>query len=229
MLSDPLQKVFSQIPNKILCVGKNYLDHVKEMGGAKFPKNPVIFQKPLSSLLPPTSQTLYLPKHNRSIHHELELGVVIAKKGKDIPQKDFQDYIAGYVLALDLTDRDLQAEFKKDSLPWDLSKGQDGFCPVSQFVPREQVEDFNKLELLLKINGKVRQNDTTNNMNYKIPFLIEFCSSFMTLNGGDIILTGTPSGVGPLADGDRVEGFLLQGKRTVAEITLDVKGIRSSL
>jgi len=229
MISDPLQKVFSQIPNKILAVGKNYLDHVKEMGGANFPKNPIIFQKPLTSLLPPECSVLYLPKHKRPIHHEIELGVMISQKGKDIPQANYKDYIAGFVLALDLTDRDLQAQFKKDSLPWDLSKGQDGFTPVSKFIPKEKVIDFNKLELLLKINGKMRQNDSTEHMNYKIPFLIEFCSSFMTLNPGDIILTGTPSGVGPLADGDLVEGFLLQEKQILGELKLNIKSLKSSL
>lgn len=223
MISETFQKFLNQIPNKILAVGKNYLDHVKEMGGANFPKNPVIFQKPLSSLLPPSSKILRLPKHARPIHHEIELGVVISKKGKDIQQVNYKEYIAGYVLALDLTDRDLQTQLKKDSLPWDLSKGQDGFTPVSNFIPCEIVKDFNNLELLLKINGETRQNDSTQNMNYKIPFLIEFCSSFMTLNEGDIILTGTPSGVGPLLDGDYVEGFLLQEKQILTEIKLEVK------
>ena len=223
MISDTFQRVLTQIPNKILCVGKNYIDHVKEMGGTNFPKNPVIFQKPLTSILSPSNKYLNLPKHGRPIHHEIELGVMIGKKGKDIPQKNYKDYICGYVLALDLTDRDLQTQFKKDGLPWDLSKGQDGFMPISNFVPQESVKDFDKLELLLKINGKIRQNDSTEYMNYKIPFLIEFCSSFMTLNEGDIILTGTPSGVGPLVDGDIVEGFLMQEKKTLAEIKLEVK------
>lgn len=223
MFAETFQKILSQTQNKILAVGKNYIDHVKEMGGSNFPKNPVIFQKPISSILPPHNKILRLPKHGRPIHHEIELGVMIAKKGKDIHHSEYQDYIAGYVLALDLTDRDLQNEFKKQSFPWDLSKGQDSFTPLSYFIPKDKVKDFNNLELLLKINGKIRQNDTTGNMNYKIPFLIEYCSSFMTLNEGDIILTGTPSGVGPIIDGDIIEGRLLQNKEILAELNLEVK------
>lgn len=223
MFQELYHRVLNQIPNKILAVGKNYKDHVKEMGGTSFPASPVIFQKPLTSILPSYKKTLTLPKHGRPIHHEIELAVMISKKGKDIPQSQYNDYIAGFILALDLTDRDLQASFKKQSFPWDLSKGQDEFTPLSNFVPKEKVKDFNKLQLLLKVNGKIRQNDSTENMNYKIPFLIEFCSSYMTLNEGDIILTGTPSGVGPLVDGDIVEGFLLQGEEVLADIKLEVK------
>lgn len=142
------------------------------MGGEKPPAKPVIFTKPWGTL----TKSFTLPAHGREIHHETELGVVISKEATKIEEKDAFQYIGGYFLGLDMTDRELQAEFKKDGFPWDLAKGQDGFLPISEYVPQEIVKDPHNLELLLKINGNIIQQDSTKNMYFKIPTLISFIS-----------------------------------------------------
>ncbi len=195
-------------PSKIIGVGRNYSAHIKEMNSERT-EEPVLFLKPNSSLCDITGP-IPLMQHKGAIHHEIELALCIARKGSNIQAEDAEDYIAGYAIALDLTLRDIQSKAKKAGLPWALAKGFDGACPISKFIPRDKVENIKNLELSLKINDEQRQLGNTAQMLFSIQEIISFASSFYTLEEGDIILTGTPSGVGPLLPGDRVEASISQ-------------------
>ena len=168
--------------SKVVCVGSNYAKHIKEMGSA-MPEEPVLFIKPETALCD-IRQPLVLPEGLGSVHHEVEL-------------------------AVDLTLRDIQGKMKKAGQPWEKAKGFDNACPISGFIPAAEFNgDPQNMPLSLKINGEVRQQGTTADMIHKIVPLIAYMSRFFTLKAGDIILTGTPEGVGPLASGDELEvGF----------------------
>lgn len=189
---------------KIVCLGRNYLDHIRELGN-KVPDRAVIFCKPASSLLADGGQ-IELPEYTDDCHHELELAVLIGKTGKKIAEADALQHVAGYGVALDLTLRDLQSELKEKGLPWELAKGFDTSCPLSDFAPAEQVENPNNLRLTLKVNGELRQDGTTAQMMRSVEEIIAELSLYYTLEPGDIILTGTPAGVSRIQSGDRLEG-----------------------
>ncbi|KAF9643151.1 hypothetical protein BDM02DRAFT_3157507 [Thelephora ganbajun] len=195
---------FDLHPPQIVAIGRNYLDHVKELNNA-IPKEPFFFLKPTSSYLP--SQTpgakLQIPRGVLA-HHEVELGLVIGTPGRDISQENALSHIAGYILAVDMTARNVQDAAKSKGLPWSAAKGMDTFTPVGGFIPKDTVVDPHNLQLSLKVNGQMKQNGCTSDMMFKIPALIEHVSSIMSLETGDVILTGTPSGVGPVKLGDKV-------------------------
>jgi len=204
---------------KIVAIGRNYVAHAKELNHA-VPKEPFFFLKPTSSYLP-SGGKLEIPA-GIVTHHEVELGVVIGKDGRDISQANADVHIAGYTLAVDMTARNLQDKVRKEGLPWSAAKGFDTFTPVSEFIPKEAIKDPHDLQLLLKINGETKQSDSTSDMIFRIPRLIEHISSIMTLQEGDLILTGTPKGVGPVRPGDQVECALL-GPNDDPLLTLDFK------
>ncbi|KIP08742.1 hypothetical protein PHLGIDRAFT_23360 [Phlebiopsis gigantea 11061_1 CR5-6] len=187
---------------KIVAIGRNYADHVKELNNA-IPKEPFFFLKPTSSYLPSGGQVL-IPR-GITAHHEVELGLVIGKPGRDIAPADAHAHIAGYALAVDMTARNLQDEVKRKGLPWSAVKGFDTFTPVSAFVPAAAVRDAQNLALWLKINGALRQSGNTQDMIFAIPRLVAHISSIMTLEEGDLVLTGTPSGIGRIHAGDEIE------------------------
>lgn len=193
---------------KIVCLGRNYLDHIRELGNA-VPDRAVIFCKPASSLLE-NGGTIVIPSYSDDCHHELELALLIGRQGKRIREKEALDYLAGYGVALDLTLRDMQAELKGKGLPWELAKGFDTSCPISDFVPSDRVADPNNLELTLEVNGEVRQQGNTNMMMRSVERIISEISEFFTLEPGDIILTGTPAGVSRITSGDRLLGRIDQ-------------------
>ena len=195
-------------PGKIVGLGRNYLDHIRELGNP-VPERAVIFCKPQSSLLE-NGGTIILPDFAAECHHELELAVLIGKCGKKIVAEQALEHIAGYGVALDLTLRDLQSELKDKGLPWDIAKGFDTSCPLSAFVPADQIADPNNLNLLLKVNGEVRQQGNTAQMMRSIEEIIAEVSIYFTLEPGDIILTGTPAGVAKLNSGDMLEGSIDQ-------------------
>lgn len=195
-------------PGKIIGLGRNYLDHIRELGNA-VPERAVIFSKPQSSLLN-NGGIINLPEFSEECHHELELAVLIGKTGKNIRTEKALDHVAGYAVALDLTLRDLQTELKGKGLPWDIAKGFDNSCPLSAFVPADQVTQPNNLELQLKVNGEVRQQGNTAHMMRSIEEIIAEISIYFTLEPGDIILTGTPAGVARLYSGDILEGTIEQ-------------------
>ncbi len=152
---------------------------------------------------------ILLPRGVGEVHHEVELGVVIGGGGgADVTEERAMDLVSGYLVALDLTARDLQAEAKKKGLPWTRSKCYDTFTPVSSVVPKSAVRDPYNIDIWLKLDGQVRQKGNTKDMVHRIPKLISFVSSIMKLEDGDLILTGTPAGVGPLKAGQIVTAGL---------------------
>ncbi|KAG9078696.1 hypothetical protein FRC06_008234 [Ceratobasidium sp. 370] len=189
---------------KIVAIGRNYLEHVKELGNT-VPPEPFFFLKPTTSYL--TSGKFEVPQ-GVLVHHEIELGVVIGKNGRDISEAQADSYVAGYTLSIDMTARNMQDAVKKKGLPWSAAKGFDTFTPTSPFIPREKIPDPHNLKLWLKINGEFKQNGTTADMMNRIPRLIQHVSSIMTLEEGDLLLTGTPSGVGPVNVGDKITAGL---------------------
>lgn len=215
MLRLPFRDGFYEVnPTKIVALAKNYAEHAKEME-SDVPEKPVFFLKPPSALIGPNSMIL-LPRMSKRVDHEVELAVIIGKRAKNVPAKKAMDYVLGYTVLLDITARDIQAEARKKGLPWTIAKGFDTFAPVGPSVVDKRELDPSDLEIGLKVNGEVRQLGRTSEMVFKIPELIEYISSVMTLEPGDIIATGTPAGVGPLRHGDKVEAWI-EGIGTLEE------------
>jgi len=187
----------AQPPTKIVCVGRNYADHAKELGN-DVPPDPIIFLKPPSALLPHEG-TIIRPKQSQRVDYEGELAIVIGKRAKDIPRARWRDVVRGFTCGNDVTARDLQ---KKD-VQFTRAKGFDTFCALGPHVETEL--DPRDLPLVTRVNGEVKQNGRTSQMVFPCDFLIEFITSVMTLEPGDVILTGTPAGIGPLNAGDVVE------------------------
>ncbi|WP_042698249.1 fumarylacetoacetate hydrolase family protein [Thermococcus sp. PK] len=207
MIRLPFRDTFYEVkPSKIICLGRNYAEHARELGH-EIPKEPVIFLKPPSALIGP-DQTIILPRRSNRVDHEVELAVIIGKRGKNIPREKAMDYVLGYTILMDITARDLQAEAKKKGLPWTVAKGFDTFAPIGPRVVDKREINVDDLEIGLKVNGEVRQLSRTSKMIFKIDEIIEYVSSIMTLEPGDIIATGTPEGVGPLRHGDVVEAWI---------------------
>ncbi|MHA2298618.1 MAG: fumarylacetoacetate hydrolase family protein [Candidatus Hodarchaeales archaeon] len=189
-------------PSKIICVGRNYAEHAKELGNV-VPEEPLLFLKPPSTLLGHGENVIY-PDISQLLHHEAELGVVISKKGKNVPRKAVEDHIAGFTVGVDITARDLQRTDKT----WLRGKGFDTFCPVGPVVVcNDELSLFEAqdAEIKLTVNGELRQKARTRDMIFKIEELVEYISTIMTLFPGDLILTGTPSGVGILNRGDEIK------------------------
>lgn len=184
------------LPSKIICIGRNYAAHASEHG-AEVPEVPLIFLKPPSAVIG-NGDTIILPPQSQQVEHEAELAVVIGKKGRWILPDEADSYILGYTIANDVTARDLQ---RRDN-QWTRAKGFDTFCPIGPWIET----DFNPTDALITcyVNNDVRQMASTHDMVFSIPQLIAFISSVMTLEPGDLILTGTPAGVSPLKDGDLV-------------------------
>ncbi|HEY6008390.1 MAG TPA: fumarylacetoacetate hydrolase family protein [Geobacteraceae bacterium] len=192
-----------QVPiGKILCIGRNYAEHIRELGN-ETPDAPVIFMKPASSVIDDGGE-IVIPPYSRDCHHEAELALLIGTRGKDIPAATALDHIAGYGVAIDLTLRDVQAELKKKGLPWEIAKGFDTACPLSTFVPAAAITDPQDLRIRLSVNGVLRQDGSTALMIHSIPAIVSHMSAIFTLEPGDVILTGTPAGVGPIVSGDRL-------------------------
>ncbi|KIK06099.1 hypothetical protein K443DRAFT_674661 [Laccaria amethystina LaAM-08-1] len=193
---------FVRTGKKIVAIGRNYAAHARELNNAT-PKEPFFFLKPTTSYLP-SGGKVEIPR-GIVAHHEVELGLVIGKPGRDISQGNAESHIAGYTLAVDMTARNLQEKVKKQGLPWSTVKGFDTFTPIGAFIPKSAISDPHDLRLQLRVNGILKQDGTTADMIFRIPRVIEHVSSIMKLEDGDLILTGTPSGVGPIVPGDRVE------------------------
>ncbi|MFO6300162.1 fumarylacetoacetate hydrolase family protein [Rahnella selenatireducens] len=192
--------------NKVVCVGNNYADHIKEMG-SQISAEPVVFIKPETALCD-IRQPLAIPKDLGAVHHEVELAVLIGTPLKQATEDRVANAIAGYALALDLTLRDLQTKFKAAGQPWEKAKGFDGSCPISGFIPVSEFGDAQQADLHLLVNGEMRQEGNTRNMLTPLLPLIAYMSRYFTLRAGDIILTGTPQGVGPLKAGDEIVATL---------------------
>ncbi|EGT4370441.1 fumarylacetoacetate hydrolase family protein [Cronobacter malonaticus] len=190
--------------SKVVCVGSNYTKHIQEMGSAT-PEEPVLFIKPETALCD-LRQPLVLPQGLGSVHHEVELAVLIGATLRQASEEHVAKAIAGYGVALDLTLRDIQGKMKKAGQPWEKAKALDNSCPISGFIPAgEFTGDPQNTPLGLRVNDEVRQSGNTADMIHKIVPLIAYMSRFFTLRAGDVILTGTPEGVGPLNSGDALE------------------------
>jgi 2-keto-4-pentenoate hydratase/2-oxohepta-3-ene-1,7-dioic acid hydratase in catechol pathway len=184
-------------PSKIICVGRNYAAHAREHD-AEIPEVPLLFLKPPSSVIGP-GETIILPPQSQQVEHEAELAVVIGKRGRWISPDEVSKYILGYTPANDVTARDLQ----RSDGQWTRSKGFDTFCPLGPWIETEF--DPTDVVVACHVNGEMRQMASTRDMVFRIPQLVAFASSVMTLEPGDVLLTGTPAGVGPLNSGDVVE------------------------
>ncbi|MEM6159098.1 fumarylacetoacetate hydrolase family protein [Erwinia sp. P6884] len=189
--------------SKVVCVGSNYAKHIREMGSAT-PTEPVLFIKPETAICD-IRQPISIPKDLGAVHHEVELAILIGATLKQASEEHVAQAIAGYGVALDLTLRDVQAGCKKAGQPWEKAKAFDGSCPLSGFIPLSELgADPQDIELKLEVNGELRQQGSTQDMIHKILPLIAYMSHFFTLRAGDVILTGTPEGVGPMHSGDQL-------------------------
>lgn len=191
---------------KILCIGRNYEDHAKELKNP-VPAEPVIFSKPDTALLR-NNDPFFLPDFASSFHHEVEIVVRINKLGKNIEEKFAHRYYEEIGLGIDFTARDLQDQLKQKGLPWEKSKAFDHSAVISKFVPKDQFPDLNNLNFRLDINQETRQKGNTSDMIFSIDQLIAQVSKYFTLKIGDYIYTGTPAGVGPVKIGDRLKGYI---------------------
>jgi len=187
---------------KVLCIGRNYAEHIRELGNER-PEAPVVFIKPSSSVIG-DGEAIVIPPWSRECHHEVELALLIGTTGKDIPTDRAMRHIAGYGVGIDLTLRDVQGELKKKGLPWEIAKGFDTACPLSAFIDASRVPDPHSLRIRLAVNGEWRQDGNTSMMILRIPDIISHMSGRFTLEAGDVILTGTPAGVGRIVSGDRL-------------------------
>lgn len=193
----------AQIPaGKVVCVGLNYRDHVSEMNSQPGAE-PVLFLKP-STALASLEQPVAIPTNLGVCHHEIEMAVLIGEQLSQCSEQEADAAITGVGVALDLTLRELQSQLKQKGLPWDKAKAFDGACPASAFVDRARVADLQDVQIRLTVNGDLRQQSSTAMMLKPVAQLIAYISGFFTLMPGDIVLTGTPAGVGPLAPGDQL-------------------------
>lgn len=207
---------------KLICIGRNYADHAKEMK-ADVPKVPMFFLKPSTAVIG-NGGTIIIPPISNDLHHEVELTVLLGKGGKNIAQGDAMEYVAGYGIGLDMTLRDVQAEAKKKGLPWTLAKGFDTSAPLSSFVPAASVPDPHALNVTLTVNGATRQHSTTANFIFTIDTLLSYVSQYITLEPGDIFFTGTPEGVAQTVSGDKLEATLSSPTgETLAALSVQVR------
>lgn len=195
--------------SKILAIGRNYAAHAAEMGAPASGKRaaPLFFLKPSSSVIHPGA-AIVRPRGVAALHHEVELGVVIGARARHMPAASWAAHVAGYVLALDMTARDLQAAAKASGGPWTHAKCYDTFTPLSLLIPAAAVADPAELELVLYVDGELRQRGRTADMMHSVPELLAFLSTVMTLEPGDVVLTGTPAGVGPVAPGQTIRASI---------------------
>ena len=191
---------------KILCIGRNYAEHIAELQN-EVPDEPVIFFKPDTALLK-NNEPFYYPDFTRDIHHEIEIILRISKEGKNIAPGFARNYYDALGLGIDFTARDLQTKAKTKGLPWALAKGFNGSAPVSEFLPLTDYPDLKNISFSLRVNNEVKQQGNTGLMLNAFEEIISYISKFVTLKKGDILFTGTPQGVGPVQIGDRLEGFL---------------------
>ncbi len=202
-----------QQPGKILCIGKNYAKHAEETG-SKPPKSPIYFDKVADCIIGP-GDTINMPRDFGRVDPEIELAVVIGKPGFQVHRDQALDLVAGYTILNDVTARDLQTKAKDQGNPWFASKNYATFCPLGPAITlKEYIHDPHDLEMVLSVNGEVRQEENTSQMIFSIPVLIETLSHQLPLRPGDIIATGTPHGISPLEDGDTLE-LSIQGLGTL--------------
>jgi fumarylpyruvate hydrolase len=191
---------------RVYCVGRNYAEHSIEMGHDPDREPPFFFMKPADAVVPPGR--LAFPTRTRELHHEIELVVALGEGGRDIPVQRALDHVFGYAVGLDMTRRDLQAEAKKAGRPWDMAKGFDESAPTGTIRPVEEIGHPRRGSVWLRINGEPRQEGDLAQQIWTVPETISYLSTFVSLRPGDLIMTGTPKGVGRVEPGDRLEGHI---------------------
>lgn len=191
---------------KLICIGRNYTDHIKELENEK-PTDPVVFLKPDTSILL-KKQPFFIPEFSNDVHHEVEVLVKIKKVGKYIDKKFAYNYYDHIGLGIDFTARDLQAQLKAKGLPWEKAKAFDGAAVIGNWLPKSKFKDVNNINFSLKKNNAIVQSGNTQLMLWKIDEIIAYVSQYFTLKIGDIIFTGTPSGVGKVNPNDVLTGFI---------------------
>ncbi len=191
---------------KIIAVGRNYADHAKELNNA-VPTTPVIFTKPDTAVLK-DNKPFYHPDFSQEIHHEIEIILKICKEGKYISEKFANSYFEEIGLGIDFTARDIQNQHKEKGLPWELAKAFDNSAPISKFLPKSSFQDVYNIRFRLDINEKTVQAGNTKDVIFSFEKLIAFISQYITLKKGDLIFTGTPAGVGKVAIGDKLTGYI---------------------
>ena len=215
--SVPVKGTHLRFPiRRIYCVGRNYNDHVAEMGGTPGREPPFFFQKPADALL--LDENFPYPSASHNVHHEAELVVALQSGGKNIATADAAQHIYGYAVGLDMTRRDLQAEAKKAGKPWEVAKSFDHSAPVSVITPKSDIGMLERASISLHVNNDQRQSSDISEMIWSVPEIISELSKLFELHAGDIIFTGTPSGVGPVQPGDRLRA----GIAGVGELNLRV-------
>lgn len=191
---------------KLICIGRNYTEHIKELENEK-PTDPVVFLKPDTAILL-KKQPFFIPDFSDDVHHEVEILVKINKVGKHIDKKFAYKYYDEIGLGIDFTARDLQNQLKAKGLPWEKAKSFDGAAVIGDWMSVKAINDVNAIEFSLKKNGNIVQLGNTSHMLWKIDELIEYVSKYFTLKIGDIIFTGTPAGVGKVVANDKLNGFI---------------------
>ena len=191
---------------KLICIGRNFTDHIKELENEK-PTDPVVFLKPDTAILV-KGQPFFIPDFSDDVHHEVEILVKISKVGKYIDQRFAHKYYDEIGLGIDFTARDLQAQLKEKGLPWEKAKAFDGAAVIGNWVPKSKFKNINDIDFKLEKNGDIVQKGNTSLMLWKIDEIIAYVSKYFTLKTGDIIFTGTPSGVGKVVADDELKGYL---------------------
>ncbi|MEI6489437.1 MAG: fumarylacetoacetate hydrolase family protein [Bacteroidota bacterium] len=191
---------------KIICIGRNYAEHAKEMKAA-VPTEPVFFMKPDTALIK-DNEPFYYPDFSKEIHHEVELVIKISRAGKHIEPEFAHKYYEEIGIGIDFTARDIQAKCKEKGLPWEKAKSFDGSAPIGNFVNKRTFTDLNNINFELTINGKSVQKGNTKDLLFSFDKVISYISKFVTLKTGDLIFTGTPEGVGEVKLGDELEAFI---------------------
>lgn len=192
---------------RIFCVGRNYAEHTREMGGDPDREEPFFFTKPADALLTNGSDMAY-PSRTKDLHHEMELVVAIGTGGRDISEEEALSHVFGYAAGLDMTRRDLQGEAKKAGRPWDMSKGFDQSAPIGEIVPASHAGHPSGGKIELTVNGRVRQSSDLAKLIWSVPETIAYLSGLVALAPGDLIFTGTPEGVAAVGKGDVLEGTI---------------------
>ena len=192
---------------RIFAIGRNYAEHIEELKNER-PSEPVVFTKPDTAIIR-NNDPFYYPDFSKDIHHEVELVLRICKDGKNIEEKFAAKYFDRIGIGIDFTARDLQQKAKEKGLPWDIAKGFNGSAPIgNEFIPVEDFKDLRNINFKLEVNGQPRQVGNTSMMLFSFEYIISYLSRFFILKNGDLIFTGTPKGVGPIAIGDKLSAYI---------------------
>jgi acylpyruvate hydrolase len=191
---------------KIICIGRNYAEHAKEMN-SPVPSEPVIFMKPETALLK-NNQPFYYPDFTKDLHHEVEIVLKVSKMGRHIEPVFAERYYDQIGIGIDFTARDIQAKCKEKGLPWEKAKSFDHSAPLGKFIPKSEFRSLDNIGFHLDVNGKTVQRGNTKDLLFSFDNLIAYISKFFTLKTGDLIYTGTPEGVGPVKIDDRLEAYI---------------------